>query len=353
MHDHLGRELTVVRPREKSKIRPERLLCVSDDQTPGSGNSDALSLIEELGRQQGRSVTVITLSDSLSWQWIRQIWSRIVEYSAVHLQLSRTSLTSPPVISLLIVARFFGRTTSAVISGPTADLDGDTLRRHSFVLRLIDGFAVQSPYLLERLRRHDVKCRLVPPVLADSWFPERTVSAVQPAILWAGECDEQSHLSVAVKAYQTVKKKYPRAELIIACPEAATSVLADSMGSEAGIRVVDSRNAEELVKAYEGADVYLNTSIVDSQPLALMRALATGLPVISAAVGTLKQMLVDGQSALLLPLDDHTGYADAIIDLVESEELSSRLSEAGKRTARAFRRTAGVTTWRGFLGVGS
>jgi len=208
---------------------------------------------------------------------------------------------------------------------------------------------VQSPHLFERLRRHEVTCRLVPPVLADCWFLERTVTKVQPVLMWAGECDEQSHLSIAIRAYQTVKRKYPRAELIIACPDATTRLLSGDSSGLVGIRLIDSGQVEDLIKAYADADVYLNTSIVDSQPIALMRALAAGLPVISAAVGTLKQMLVNGQSAVLLTLDDHVRFADAIIDLVESDELASRLSQGSKVIAKTFHRAGGITMWRSFL----
>jgi glycosyltransferase involved in cell wall biosynthesis len=349
MHDHTGKELAVQRPVESAKVPASRLLVVSDDRTLDPGSTDSIHLIAELGRQQGRAIETMALGENLSPGWLRQIWSRMVEYGGVHLRLTRTSLLAPSVLALLIVARFFGRPTSVVISGPAADLDGDTLRRHSFVLRLVDKLAVHSPHLLECLRRRGVDGRLLPPIVNDRWFQDRVISRVQPVIIWAGECDEQSHLSVATKAYQTVKQKYPRAELIVVCPAAGSADMPDEMRDMAGIRFVDSRDAEAVVAAYRSADVFLNTSIVDSQPIALLRALATGLPVVTTAVGSLKQLLVNDQSALLLPLDSPVRFADSIIDLVESDDLSSRLSSGASRVAKNYRQDRSRASWRAFL----
>jgi len=80
-------------------------------------------------------------------------------------------------------------------------------------------------------------------------------------------------------------------------------------------------------------DVFLFTSIYE-EPIArtVMEAMAAGVAVIGTAVGGQREMLVDGQNALVFDPGDAEGLARCIIDLRDNDEKLQRLVEGGKET---------------------
>ena len=86
-------------------------------------------------------------------------------------------------------------------------------------------------------------------------------------------------------------------------------------------------------------DAFVYTSVWDGMPNVVLEAIAAGLPVIAPDVGGIAEIIVDGDSGLLLPTlaDDHemaAGYAAAIIRLADDPALRAKL------VAGALRRLA-------------
>lgn len=84
---------------------------------------------------------------------------------------------------------------------------------------------------------------------------------------------------------------------------------------------------------YRGLDAVALTSLSEAQPLALLEAMAHGLPVVSSAVGGCPE-LVDGAGLLVGPRDPD-GTARALLRLAANPSLRERLGGAGRRRARA------------------
>ena len=73
-------------------------------------------------------------------------------------------------------------------------------------------------------------------------------------------------------------------------------------------------------------------------------ALATGAPVITADTEATRELLVDGESALLVPPDDPAALAAAITRLAGDDELRARVAAAGNQVfgERASKRALGA-----------
>jgi glycosyltransferase involved in cell wall biosynthesis len=77
-------------------------------------------------------------------------------------------------------------------------------------------------------------------------------------------------------------------------------------------------------------DAFVYTSAFDGMPNVVLEAIAAGLPVIAPDVGGIKEIIVDGESGLLLPsLADDAGmaaaYAAAIVRLADDAALRARI----------------------------
>jgi hypothetical protein len=81
-------------------------------------------------------------------------------------------------------------------------------------------------------------------------------------------------------------------------------------------------------------------------PAGVFDALATGAPVITADTEAARELLVDGDSALLVPPEDPPALADAITRLAADDKLRTRVAASGNEVfrERASRRALG-TRW--------
>jgi glycosyltransferase involved in cell wall biosynthesis len=68
-----------------------------------------------------------------------------------------------------------------------------------------------------------------------------------------------------------------------------------------------------------------------------LEAMASGCPVIASCIGGLPDVLVDGETGLLIPPGDAAALQQAIASLLASPELRVRLGEAAKQKAAEFR----------------
>jgi glycosyltransferase involved in cell wall biosynthesis len=86
--------------------------------------------------------------------------------------------------------------------------------------------------------------------------------------------------------------------------------------------------------ALAAADVFCLPSRYEGLGVALLEALATGVPCIASEVGGMRDVLVSGESGLHVQPEDVDGLAAAIQGLLDDEAQRDRLGTAGKARAR-------------------
>jgi glycosyltransferase involved in cell wall biosynthesis len=98
------------------------------------------------------------------------------------------------------------------------------------------------------------------------------------------------------------------------------------------VRMWGALSGEALIERYREADVFVMTSVREGMPLALMEAMATGLPIVASDVQGLREfvagvgILVDERSA--------AAFAGALRRLVDPD-LRSRLGEASREAVQS------------------
>ena len=90
---------------------------------------------------------------------------------------------------------------------------------------------------------------------------------------------------------------------------------------------------DELLRLYERAAVVACPSHREGYGIACAEAMAHGRPVVASAVGGLRDLVVDGETGLLVPPDDVRALREALERLLGDAELRRRLGAAARARA--------------------
>ncbi len=87
----------------------------------------------------------------------------------------------------------------------------------------------------------------------------------------------------------------------------------------------------EIVMAYNSADVYVAPSLEDNLPNTVMEAMACGVPVVAFNVGGIPDLVDDGENGILVELKSSEELAKAIGKILVDEELNKKFSLAARQ----------------------
>ena len=97
-------------------------------------------------------------------------------------------------------------------------------------------------------------------------------------------------------------------------------------------------------------DIVVLTSSVDGMPLVILEAGAMGKPVVASAVGSLPEMVLDGETGVLCPPGDVDAFCRALEQLMDSESLRRRLGERARQyVGEHFNREAMIESYAAVL----
>jgi glycosyltransferase involved in cell wall biosynthesis len=104
--------------------------------------------------------------------------------------------------------------------------------------------------------------------------------------------------------------------------------LRDELGLAGRFHLLGHR--EDVVDLLAAADVFVLASHWEGLPIAVVEALAAGVPVVSTRVGGLPEAVTDGVHGLLVPPGRPDELAAAVRRLVEDDSLRRRLADAAR-----------------------
>jgi len=91
-----------------------------------------------------------------------------------------------------------------------------------------------------------------------------------------------------------------------------------------------------LAQLYRAADLYVHPARAESFGLTVLEAMACGVAVVASDVGGIPEIIVDGQTGVLVPVDDPGQLADATTVLATDSERRRSISAAGRARAAQF-----------------
>jgi len=93
---------------------------------------------------------------------------------------------------------------------------------------------------------------------------------------------------------------------------------------------------DDVPSVLAAADVFTLASDYEGLPVALMEAVALGLPIVATAVGGVAEFVTDGSEGLLVPAGNPEALARALERVVSDADLRHRLASAAERRGDDF-----------------
>lgn len=90
----------------------------------------------------------------------------------------------------------------------------------------------------------------------------------------------------------------------------------------------------DMPAMYASHDIFVLPSLVEGMPLSLLEAMALGMPVVTTSTGGMLDMIADGVDGLLVAPADSEALAAAVVRVVKSAELRSRIGRAAREKVR-------------------
>lgn len=80
---------------------------------------------------------------------------------------------------------------------------------------------------------------------------------------------------------------------------------------------------------FAGSEISALTSLNEGTPVSIIESQAANVPVVSTIVGGIRDVVVEGKTALLSPTQNVEAFSDNLLMLIENDEMRKQMSEDG------------------------
>jgi glycogen synthase len=167
-----------------------------------------------------------------------------------------------------------------------------------------------------------------------------------PRLLCLGRLHREKGMDVAVVAFATIARRFPRARLILAGDGAARSDLEQQvadLGIGHAVEFVGWVAPDRVPALINDATILLMPSRDDSLPLVALEAAWMARPIIAARVGGMPEVVVHQETGLLFESENAGDLADAASFMLENPQAAIRMGQAARR------RVQKVFSWEGHV----
>ncbi len=123
------------------------------------------------------------------------------------------------------------------------------------------------------------------------------------------------------------------ARLLIAGAELDEAEAARVRTAAQGLNVLLLGRRGDVPELLAAFDIFALASEREEMPVAVLEAMAAGLPVVAAETGGLAEMVAEGQTGFLVPPRDVAAFGQRLRQLADDPDLRSRMGAASRRRA--------------------
>ncbi len=156
-------------------------------------------------------------------------------------------------------------------------------------------------------------------------------------VICTGELNENKNQKTLVAAAALLKDQIPNLKVLLAGNGPKEQDLRDQIAAEQLENVVKLLGYRtDLENVVPAVDVVVSCSKREGLPLNIVEAMLCKKPVVASVNRGNAELVVDGETGYLLNPDDAEGFAERILSLFKSSELTVRMGGAGFEKAQDY-----------------
>lgn len=164
--------------------------------------------------------------------------------------------------------------------------------------------------------------------------PELMAPDGAPVVTMVGALRIRKGQAVALRAWPAVLRRFPHARLLLVGDGIEREALrARCAALGLSERVIFAGTRTDVSRLMRASSLVILPSEHEALPTTLIEAAACGRPVVASDVDGIPEVVIDGETGLLVPVGDEVALADAVSALLEDEPLRLRMGARARELA--------------------
>lgn len=335
--------------RSKTKLRV--LIVAPSFRILGGQSVQAARLLERLREESSLEVGFLPINPSLpgvlsqlqrikyvrtvvtSIGYVLSLLMRVYKYDVIHVfSASYFSFVLAPTPAILIGKLYRRKILLNYHSGEAEDHLQRWRRTAIPTIRLVDLVIVPSEYLVRVFAEFGLKASAIYNLIDTSRFRFRERSPLRPLFLSNRNLEVHYGVDRVLRAFAIIQKEIPEASLTIAGDGSQRRAL-EALASDLRLRnttFIGQVDPGSIAGVYDAADLFLNGSEIDNQPLSILEAFSCGLPIITTDAGGIPDIVEDGKTGMVVARGDYAEMAKRALALLNDPPSAKQMVEQGR-----------------------
>ena len=338
--------------------RPLRILIIAPSFDILGGQSvQAARLIERLRQEHGLEVGFLPINPRLpgvlrklqaikyvrtivtSLVYVASLFGRLWSYDVIHIfSASYFSFVLAPTPAIIIGKLYRKKLLLNYHSGEAVDHLRRWRRTAIPTIKLVDQLVVPSEYLVRVFAEFGLRAKAIYNLIELEKFPFRERRPLRPAFLSNRNFEVHYGVDRVLRAFAIIQDRIPDARLIVAGDGPQRASL---LGLARDLRLQNTEfkgrvTHTSVVELYDSADIFLNGSEIDNQPLSILEAFACGLPVITTDAGGIPDMVTSEKTGLVVPMGAYEELAASALRLFDDPALAQQIIQQGREECEKY-----------------
>jgi L-malate glycosyltransferase len=294
--------------------------------------------------------TVVT-----SIAYVLSLLLRVYKYDVIHIfSASYFSFVLAPTPAILISKLYRRKTLLNYHSGEAEDHLQRWRRTAIPTIRLVDSVIVPSEYLVRVFASFGLKATAIYNLIDTSRFRFRERSRLRPVFLSNRNLESHYGVDRVLRAFAIIQEKIPEASLIIAGDGSQSGAL-KGLAKDLRLRnttFIGQVDPGAIAEVYDAADIFLNGSEIDNQPLSILEAFSCGLPIVTTDAGGIPDIVQDGTTGMVVERGDYAEMAARAITLLNNPSSVKQMVQQGRLECSKYSWEAVRVAWmKGYHGL--
>ncbi len=280
--------------------------------------------------------------------YVASLLLRVYKYDVIHVfSASYLSFVIAPTPAILIGKLYRRKVLLNYHSGEADDHLRRWRRSAIPTIKLADVIIVPSEYLVRVFKQFGLTARAIYNLVDTARLHFRERIPLRPIFLSNRNLEVHYGVDRVLRAFAIIQAKFPEATLEIVGDGSQRRTL-EMLAKDLNLRNTTFRGQVDptsIAGVYDAADIYLNGSEIDNQPLSLLEAFACGLPIVTTDAGGIPDIVSDRKTGMVVPRGDYAQLAERAIEVLNNPLLASQMIQNGRQECLKYSWDAVRSAW--------